>query len=208
LCRLPKEEEYAMKARWTMAATLFAVAVATLALAGAAYAQSQKVFPSDVFHIDETFVDPYYSEVCGFPVVQHDVGVIKSTFFATDPNGDIRVRLQVSIRQTVTNPQTGTSLTGQTSGAETTTVELLDENGSFLFAETFVGLNFLLRGLKGPDGTPLPNFSGRGVQFFSVTFDENGNIVDFNFGETKTPHLEHLLNNEEIDAIVCQTLAQ
>jgi hypothetical protein len=200
--------EQAMNARWTMAATLVAVVVATLALAGAASAQSQKVFPGEVVHIDETYIDPYFSEVCGFPVVQHDVGVIKFTFFETDPNGDLRVHEQVSLRQTVTNAETGTSLTGQVSGSEIATVETTDENGSLLFTETFMGLNFLLRGLKGPDGTPLPNFSGRGVEFLSVTFDENGNVIDFNFGDTKTPHLEHILNNDEIDAIVCQTLAQ
>ena len=196
-----------MKARWTMATTLFAVMVATLALAGAAYAQSQKVFPDEVIHIDRTYVDPYFSEVCGFPVVQHDVGVIKFTFFQTDPSGEIRARQQFSLRQTVTNPETGTSVTGRTSGNETSTLVSLDENGSFLYSETFVGLNIVLTGLRGPDGTPIPNFSGRGVVFFSVTFDEKGNVVDFNFGETKTPHLEHILGSD-IDAIVCETLAQ
>jgi hypothetical protein len=86
--------------------------------------------------------------------------------------------------------------------------EFTDDNGSYRYTETFMGLNIVLTGLRGPDGTPIPNLSGRGEVLISLTFDENGNIIDFTFGDTSTPHLAHLLNNDDIDAIVCETLAQ
>jgi hypothetical protein len=200
-----------MKARWTMVATLFAVAAATLALAGAAFAQSQrqteKAFPGEVTHIDDTYVDPFFSDLCGFTVVQHDVGVNKVSVFVTGPNDQLRIRDQISLRQTVTNPETGTSLTVQTSGSETLSIVLPDDHGSFVTEETFMGLNFLIKGLKGQDGTSLPPSSGRGVVFFSLTVDENGNVVDFNFGERRTPHLEHIIGSD-LNALVCETLAQ
>jgi hypothetical protein len=186
-----------MKARWTIAAALFAVAAATLVLAGAALAKPPSQ-TGQVFHIDDTYIDPFFSDLCGFDVLQHDVGVIKTTFL---PDG--RFREQISLRQTVTNPETGTFLVYRTTGSRTFSFEPIDENGSFEQTLTFTGLNFRL---FAADGTPLVS-SGRGVTTFTVVFDENGNLVDVTFEERATPHLEHFTDTN-IDAIVCETLAQ
>ena len=211
-----------MNARWMMAATLVAVVVATLVLAGAAAAQSQRqtenAFPGEVTHIDETYVDPYFSEVCGFTVVQHDVGVNKISVFVTGPEDKpmFRLRDHISIRQTVTNPETGTSVTVQTSGSATELYKPLDDRGytqeqgylgSLRIEDTFMGLNFLVKGLKAPDGTAYPSASGRGVVWIQFIVDENGNVVDFSFGEEKTPHLEHIIGSG-LEAAICDTLAQ
>ena len=185
-----------MKARWTMAATLFAVAVATLVLAGAVLAKPPSQ-TGQVFHIDDTYIDPFFSDLCGFDVQQHDFGVEKFDLLPND-----RFRLQISLRQTVTNPETGTFLVYQTTGSETFSFVPIDENGSFEQTFTFTGLNFRL---SGADETFIA--SGRGVETFTVIFDENGNFVDVFFEERKTPHLEHFTDSN-LNEITCETLAQ
>ena len=184
-----------MQTRWPMVTTLFAVVVATLALAGTAFAQPPSQ-TGKVFHIDETYVDPYWSSTCGFDVVEHDVGVLQFTF----PKNKIIV--QQNIRSTLTNPETGTSVVVLTAGTFTDSFKLIDQNGSFSYTTTFTGLNYQV---FGADGAVIS--AGRGVDTFTLIFDENGNLVDFRFEESTTPNLEHLFGSRT-EAAICETLAQ
>jgi len=184
-----------MKARWTIVAALFAVVAASLVLAGAAFAKPPSQ-TGQVFHIDETYVDPYFSSVCGFDVLEHDVGVIKFSFLPND-----RFRQIVNVRQTLTNQETGTSVVVRTTASGTFSYEPIDENGSFEQTFTFTGLNYLV---LDKDNTVVS--SGRGVATFTVIFDENGNIVDITYEERSTPHLEHSIG--PLDETVCEALAQ
>jgi hypothetical protein len=184
-----------MKVRWAMAATLVAVVVAPLALVGTAFAQTSQT--GQVLHINETYVDPYWSSTCGFDVVEHDVGVIRSTLL---PNN--RAHIQQSGRTTLTNPETGTSVSIRTAGTFTTSFKAIDENGSFSITTTFTGLDYKV---LGADGAVLS--AGRGVETLTLIFDENGNFVDIRFGESATPNLEHLFGSRT-EASICRTLAQ
>ena len=185
-----------MKARRTIVAALFAVVAASLVLAGAAFAKPPSQ-TGQVFHIDETYVDPYLSSVCGFDVLEHDFGVIKFSFA---PNA-YQFRQIINLRQTLTNPETGTSVVVRITGNDTFSYEPIDENGSFVQTFTTTGLNFLVL-----DKNNTVVSSGRGVATITVIFDENGNIVEFNYEERTTPHLEHSIGN--LDKTVCKTLAQ
>jgi hypothetical protein len=184
-----------MKARWTMAATLFAVAAAMLVLAGAAAAQPPSQ-TGQVFHIDETYIDPYLSFVCGFDVLEHDVGVLQFT------SSDDRSRERVSVRQTLTNPETGTSVVVLQSSTEADRFVLIDENGSHSYRYTFTGLNYKVLGADGADIS-----AGRFFHTFTVIVDENGNLVSDTQAHGYTPHLSHFFGSST-EAVICDTLAQ
>jgi hypothetical protein len=183
-----------MKARWTIVATLVAVVVATLALAGTASAQPSQT--GGAFHLDDTYVDPYLSSVCGFEVIEHDVGVITFT------SSNDQFSSHVSVRETFTNPETGTSVVVLVNATRTDSFVLIDENGSFSYTITFRGLNYKV---FGADRTEIS--AGRVVDTFTFIFDENGNLVDVEFGESRTPHFEHFFNSKT-EAAICETLAQ
>ena len=183
-----------MKARWTMAATLFAVAAAMLVLAGAAAAQPPSQ-TGQVFHIDETYIDARLSFVCGFDVLEHDVGVLQFT------SSDDRSRERVSVRQTLTNPETGTSVV-IIGSARDVYFTWVDTPTRFKQRYTFNGLNYKILGVDGADIS-----AGRFFHTFTVIVDENGNLVSDSQAHGFTPHLSHLFGSST-EAAICETLAQ
>jgi len=185
-----------MNKRLLVLLTVGAMVVATLALAGTASAQPSQL--GGVTHINSTYVDPSLTSVCGFDVVEHDVGVIHSKSLPND-----RFREQVSLRQTLTNPETGTSMVYLTAGPATQSFQTIDQNGSFTQTFTITGLNYLLLGAYPKNVVS----SGRGVATFTVLFDRNGNLVDVTSVETSTPHLAHGLHTG-VEETICETLAQ
>ena len=145
-----------------------------------------------VFHIDETFVDPILTSECGFTVIEHDVGVIRTSVSRR------RFTTTLSVRSTFTNPATGNSVVVRTAGSDTFSFSFT--GNSFTTTQTFTGLNFQV---IGADGAVVS--AGRGVATTTFTFDEEGNLIDITFEEKATPHLEHIIQN--LPGIVCPVLA-
>ena len=188
-----------MKARWTMVATLVAGVVAMLAVAGTAFAQPSE--SGQAVHVDETFVDPDYSSACGFEVVTHDVGVITAWFFFE------RTRVHESIRSTLTNPETGTSVVVLSRGTVADKIKLKEPtpaNPSYTitYTATFTGLNYKV---FGADGAEIS--AGHFTRTKTLIYDENQNFVDLIVEERQTPHLAHL-HGSSTEAAICEALAQ
>jgi hypothetical protein len=188
-----------MKARWTMVATLVAVVGAMLAVAGAAFAQPSE--SGQAVHVDETFVDPDFSSACGFDVVTHDVGVITAWFFFD------RTRVHQSIRSTLTNPETGTSVVLIYSGTVADKIKLKEPTPAtpsytVTYTATFTGLNYKV---FGADGAEIS--AGHFTMTKTLIYDVNQNFVDITIEERQTPRLAHLLGSSTIAAI-CETLAR
>jgi hypothetical protein len=133
------------------------------------------------FQVNETYVEQFVSAFCGFEVIAHDVGVLRIT---TDSDGAEVVIFSLDF--ILTNPETGGTFTVQQSGRTILSEKQTDENGSFIFKQTFSGLNYRVVTDRGKVVS-----SGHGGQTLAVTYDAEGNIVDVQFEHPLSPHLEH-----------------
>ena len=123
--------------------------------------------------------DSFSFDDCGFQVDATTTGSIRfSTHF--DANGNLAFVLNnYRLSQTYTNPATGASLTSPNVGPDRIT---FSENG---LQETIVTI-----GLIGPVIIPgegmVANAAGREV--FLATFDQDGNLIDFQLVLVNGPH--------------------
>ena len=163
------------------------LAVVALAVLVAVWTGSATAVPPQrtvTFELTSTFTSPF----CGDAViVAHDVGRITITFFF-NPDGSLTVTVHdTAITQTLTNTETGATLTTFYSQFIDERVSVDPESGAITITESVNGLNFIIDGTESP---PLVS-AGRGVATFVITFDANGNPV-VTETETSTPNLVHL----------------
>jgi hypothetical protein len=117
-------------------AAVFAVAV--VLPAGALAAQ-----PVERFH--DNFRDTFSDEVCGIPVDGVAVGVDNFFVFADDSFRDTS-----SVMVTLTNPETGKSVTISNAGQVSGTAIVDEEAGTITFATSFKGLPERIQAAHGP----------------------------------------------------------
>ena len=177
--------------------------VTLLAASAAAFAQGNPAgesrWTSHVLHIDETYVDPYFSSRCGFDVLVRERGVLT---FNWNIVGKQLILAQFSVRSTLTNPETGTSVViiGSARDVYFTWVDTLTR---FKQRYTFNGLNYKILGVDGAESS-----AGRYSYMIDVTLDEDGNIIEIDEPpEQQTPHLSHFFSSST-EAAMCETLAQ
>lgn len=137
------------------------------------------------FETTSTFRSPFCGDAI---IVEHDVGRMTFTLFF-NPDGSVRITAhETAITQTLTNTETGATLTNFFSQAVSARNSFDPASGAITVTESVNGLNFIIRGTDGP---PLVS-AGRGVVTFLITFDANGNPVVTKTAETSTPNLAHL----------------
>jgi hypothetical protein len=162
--------------------------VAMLAAPAAVWTGGAMAVPPErfvTFDATSTFTSPNCGDAI---IVEHDVGRMTFTVFF---NADGSVRSvaihDAAITQTLTNTDTGATLTNFFSQAvgERFSVDL--NSGAVTVTETVNGLNFIIRGTNPPRVS-----AGRGVATFLITFDADGNPTVTKTGETSTPNLVHL----------------
>ena len=117
-------------------AAVFAVAVVLPAAASAAQ-------PVERFH--DNFRDTFSDEVCGIPVDGVAVGVDNFFLYADGSSKDTS-----SVMVTLTNPETGKSVTISNAGQITATAIVDEEAGTITFLTTFKGLPERIQTAHGP----------------------------------------------------------
>jgi hypothetical protein len=122
--------------------------------------------------IDDTFIDPFLSGVCGFPVQVHIQGTL-----IVGTKGDLLTTRGADYSVTFTNLDTGKSIVVRTSGLQLDELNL----GEGVFNFTFSGASRLVI-----PGTAVFIDAGRTEQ--TITFDPvTGEIISFSF----TQHGRH-----------------
>lgn len=135
----------------------------------------------------QTFTSPFCGDAL---IVVHDVGRITYTAFFNPDGPFLRAFMihDAALTSTITNTETGATLTLFYSNLDVTRQSFDPETGVLTVTESFNGLNFIIRGTDGP---PLVS-AGRGVITFLVRFDADGNPILSDFRQTSTPNLVHL----------------
>jgi len=165
---------------------LITVAMGVLAAAWTGSATAGPVFREVTFDQTYSFNN---SPFCGDAViVVHDVGRITTTVFI-QPDGTFRLSIHsAAITSTITNTETGATLTSFYSNLEAVQLKIDPVTGAMTETLTFTGLNFIFRT---PAGAPLVA-AGRAVVTILVTFDTDGNPIFTKTGESSTPNMEHV----------------
>jgi hypothetical protein len=167
---------------------IFFLLATALVLLAAVWTGSAMAVPPQrtvTFEATETFTSPFCGEAL---IVAHDVGRITFTEFF-NPDGSVRAATMhdIAITETLTNTETGATLTIFYSNFLDARISVDRKSGAITVTESFNGLNFII---EGTDGPPLVS-AGRGVITLVITFDANGNPV-VTRTDTSTPNLVHL----------------
>ena len=176
----------ALKPRVRRGVIIAAVGCVAGGLAGSAIA----VPPERFVTFDLT--SDYQDARCGDAIIhEEDVGRITFTrFFNPDGSEKALVIHFTAVTQTLTNTETGITLTNFYSQVFHERVSVDPETGVIAVEDDITGLNFIIRSADG--GPPLVS-AGRGVDTYNVTFDGEGNVIVSDVSRTSTPNLVHLL---------------
>jgi hypothetical protein len=166
------------------------IAVTLAVFAAAAWTGSAvgaPVFRSVTFEQTYSFDN---SPFCGDAViVVHDVGRITFTVFLNqDGTPQAFATHDAAITSTITNTETGVSITFFYSNFVNEQIRTDPRTGVITDTLSFTGLNFIIRS---PDGPPLVA-AGRAELTATVTFDADGNPIFTQTGSSETPNMVHL----------------
>jgi hypothetical protein len=134
----------------------------------------------------QTFQSPFCGDAL---IVEHDVGRITYTSFF-NPDGSLRAFTvhDAAVTTTLTNTETGATLTGVYSNLDATQISFDPSSGVVTLTESFNGLNILLRGTG---GAPFVS-AGRAVVTYRFRFDSEGNAILIDVTQVATPKMVHL----------------
>jgi hypothetical protein len=158
----------------------------TLAVLAAVWAGgAAAVSPERTVFFELTY--PIFSSVCpDAHFVEHDVGRITFTTFL-NADGTLRAfgTHDAAITSTITNTDTGATLTFFYSNFVHEQISVDSATGALTDTLSLNGLNFII---QSPDGPPLVS-AGRVVVTLLVTFDADGNPIFTVTGITSTPNI-------------------
>jgi hypothetical protein len=166
---------------------LFAVLLAAL-FAGSANADpGNGATVVDHYVVDETAVDPLYSDLCGFTVVTRLQATLTDVYHSS--RGTTREHVVMVGPQlfTITNPETGLSI--QTRNTLTLVERFVQDGSTERIVVHRSGLNYHVRT---PDG--VFHSAGSLMAGLEFTYAPDGTPLTVSiFGHTVTPHLLHTL---------------
>lgn len=131
------------------------------------------------------------SPFCGTDtIVVHDVGRITLAVFF-NPDGTVKAFTvhDAAITSTLTNLDTGATLTGFYSNFVNDQYRIDPRTGAITETLSFSGLNAIIRDAN---GKPTVVTAGRATLTYLVTFDSAGNPIFTPTGVTETPNIVHL----------------
>jgi hypothetical protein len=139
-----------------------------------------------VFDLMFVFKSPFCGDAT---IVGHNVGrsTVK-TFFNRDGTVKAFTIQDAAVTQTLTNTETGATLTNFYSQFVKDQYRVAPTTGAITETLTFNGLNGII---KNPEGPPLV-IAGRAEQTYLITFDAEGNPIFTLTSDTSTPNMEHL----------------
>jgi hypothetical protein len=177
-------KETSMRGR-VMRRLLLAAALAVLAAVWTGSATAVSPQRTVTFEVTYTFTSPFCDDAL---ILAHEVGRRTFTDFF-NPDGSLKATTihDTAITQTLTNTETGATLTNFFSQFIDVRIKVDRRSGAITVTESINGLNFIIEGTDGPRVVS----AGRGVITFLITFDANGDPV-ITVTETSTPNLVHL----------------
>jgi hypothetical protein len=130
------------------------------------------------------------SPFCGdATIIVHDVGRITFTSFF-NPDGSLRAFTvhDAAVTSTLTNTETGATLTGFYSNLDASKFSFDPSTDIFTVEESFNGLNILIRDAG---GAPFV-YAGRALVTFRIKVDSEGNGTLIDVTQVATPKMVHL----------------
>jgi hypothetical protein len=165
--------------------------IGIVVLLAALWTGSAAAIPPERFVFFESTAVFNNSPFCGdATIVVHDVGRITlAEFFNPDGTPKAFTVHDAAITETLTNLDTGATLTTFYSNFVNDQYRIDRRTGAITETLSFSGLNAIIRD---PNGKPTVVTAGRATLTYLVTFDAAGNPVFTPTGVTETPNMEHL----------------
>ena len=175
--------------------------------ASAAFAQEAPAPDTSIERINDTYIDPLYSSICGFPVRTHIVEKVVFTFLPGTTYDVVHVHDQGVEYLTNANVENGPTVIRRQSLNLTfyqpksleAIVDLV-EAGKPL--RTIRGLNYIIVSEPGETVVSSGRYSEKPVEIVFIGPD----FIVFTTEETQTPHLEHL--SSVVEEEICAPLSQ